>query len=196
MVMHAIEALRHTLPQASCAIVLSSDRVNFWHKLCRHHQFDSPAVVIGGDTRWQSVRNALDAAPADAELVAIHDGARPLPSSALILAAANALSEPAVQGAVPAVAVTDSLRMVTDSGSQPVDRSLLRAVQTPQVFRATLLQQAYQLPYQPSFTDDASVMEAAGFTAITLTPGSPDNIKITNPRDIAIAEAIMQLSAQ
>ena len=196
MVMHAINALRRSLPDASCAIVVAPDRVDYWHELCRQHRFNSPAVVVGGDTRWQSVKNALDAAPADAEVVAIHDGARPLPSAAVIQAVTDALTEPAVHGAVPAVAVTDSLRMVTYEGSKPVDRSLLRAVQTPQVFRAELLRQAYRLPYQPTFTDDASVMEAAGFTAIALTEGSPDNIKITNPRDIAIAEAIMQLSAQ
>ena len=194
--MHAINALRHALPEASCAIVLAADRVDFWRELCREHRFDSPAVIVGGDTRWQSVKNALDAAPADAEVVAIHDGARPLPSAAVIQAVTDALTEPTVHGAVPAVAVTDSLRMVTDEGSKPVDRSLLRAVQTPQVFRAELLRRAYQLPYQPTFTDDASVMEAAGFSAIILTSGSPDNLKITNPRDIAIAEAIMHLSAQ
>lgn len=194
--MHAINALRHALPEASCAIVLAADRVDFWRELCRQHRFDSPAVIVGGDTRWQSVKNALYAAPAEAEVVAIHDGARPLPSVAVIQAVTNALTEPTMHGAVPAVAVTDSLRMVTDGGSKPVDRSLLRAVQTPQVFRAELLRRAYQLPYQPTFTDDASVMEAAGFSAIALTSGSPDNLKITNPRDIAIAEAIMNLSAQ
>lgn len=194
--MHAINALRHALPEASCAIVLAADRVDFWRELCREHRFDSPAVIVGGDTRWQSVKNALDAAPAEAEVVAIHDGARPLPSATVIQAVTDALTEPTVHGAVPAVAVTDSLRMVTSEGSKPVDRSLLRAVQTPQVFRAELLRRAYQLPYQPTFTDDASVMEAAGFSAIALTPGSPDNLKITNPRDIAIAEAIMNLSAQ
>ena len=194
--MHAINALRHALPEASCAIVLAADRVDFWRELCRQHRFDSPAVIVGGDTRWQSVKNALDAAPAEAEVVAIHDGARPLPSAAVIQAVTDALTEPTVHGAVPAVAVTDSLRMVTDGVSKPVDRSLLRAVQTPQVFRAELLRRAYQLPYQPTFTDDASVMEAAGFSTIALTPGSPDNLKITNPRDIAIAEAIMNLSAK
>lgn len=194
--MHAINALRHALPEASCAIVLAADRVDFWRELCREHRFDSPAVIVGGDTRWQSVKNALDAAPAEAEVVAIHDGARPLPSVAVIQEVTDALTEPTVHGAVPAVAVTDSLRMVTAEGSKPVDRSLLRAVQTPQVFRAELLRRAYQLPYQPTFTDDASVMEAAGFSAIALTEGSPDNLKITNPRDIAIAEAIMNLSAQ
>lgn len=194
--MHAINALRHALPEASCAIVLAADRVDFWRELCHEHRFDSPAVIVGGDTRWQSVKNALDAAPAEAEVVAIHDGARPLPSAAVIQAVTDALTEPTVHGAVPAVAVTDSLRMVTSEGSKPVDRSLLRAVQTPQVFRAELLRRAYQLPYQPTFTDDASVMEAAGFSTIALTPGSPDNLKITNPRDIAIAEAIMNLSAK
>ncbi len=196
VVMHAIDALQRAIANASCAIVLAPDRVEYWYALCEQYHFTSPQVVIGGDTRWQSVKNALDVAPADADLIAIHDGARPLPSQEMILAVINAFNDPKVQGAVPAIAVTDSLRMICNEGSKPIDRSLLRAVQTPQAFRADLLRRAYQMPYQPTFTDDASVMEAAGFTSIALPQGSPDNIKITNPRDIAIAEAILHFSSK
>ncbi len=91
------------------------------------------------------------------------------------------------------VQVTDSLRELIDGGpaSRPVDRSKLRAVQTPQAFRADLLKQAYGLPYEASFTDDASVMAAAGYDRLVLTPGDPVNIKITHPLDIAIAETIL-----
>jgi len=99
-----------------------------------------------------------------------------------------------VSVARPAVAVSDSLRMLDDDGvnSHPVDRQRLRAVQTPQAFDATKLKQAYTLPYEPVFTDDASVMAAAGYTDITLVEGDPHNIKITLPDDLAIASLYLR----
>lgn len=97
-------------------------------------------------------------------------------------------------GAIPTVAVSDSLRMLDDDGvnSHPVDRQRLRAVQTPQAFDGMKLKQAYTLPYEPGFTDDASVMAAAGYTDITLVEGDPHNIKITLPDDLAIASLYLR----
>ena len=140
-----------------------------------------------GATRWESVRNALEAtADVPADVILVHDGARPLPSARLIRETAEACLEH--DGAIPVVAVTDSLRR---SDGSPANRAEFRAVQTPQAFRADLLREAYRLPYREEFTDDASVMSAAGFTDIALTPGDPDNIKITLPRDLKIAEIIL-----
>lgn len=145
-----------------------------------------PGAILAapGHSRWESVRNALDACSAEpADVILVHDGARPLPDPAMIRRVADACREH--QGAIPVVPVTDSLRRVDGT---PADRSQFRAVQTPQAFRADLLRRAYALPEQPDFTDDASVMSAAGFTDIALVDGDPRNLKITLPFDLRIAE--------
>lgn len=203
VVMHAIEAFRNHLPEARLILVVSEPMVELWEELCRRHGFESPQICLGGATRWESVRNALAMvwsgdAPGENELVAVHDGARPLVGAEVIAAAVDAVSDPAsgAPGAIPAVDVTDSLRRLRApgamEGSEAADRALYRAVQTPQVFRARVLADAYSRPWQPSFTDDASVVEAAGYGSPLLTPGSVTNIKITNPRDLAIAELLIQ----
>ena len=156
--------------------------------------FALPADGKGGATRWESVKNALAAIPADAApgaAVLIHDGARPLVDTPTIRRVCGAVIN--TDGAIPAIPVTDSLRRIGDDGvtSEPVDRADFRAVQTPQGFALWRLRQAYALPYEKSFTDDASVMAAAGFTNIVLVAGSPDNIKITNPRDLKIAGCLI-----
>ena len=179
VLLHAIGRFRRALPGATIAVVIDPA----WRHLL-------PAGVIAADpgqTRWQSVANALKAtAGTDADAILVHDGARPLVTPEVINGVVGALAEH--QGAIPVVAVTDSLRRTDGS---PADRSQFRAVQTPQAFRADLLRQAYELPFSESFTDDASVMTAAGFTDIALTPGDPCNIKITNPLDLQFAEVIL-----
>lgn len=153
--------------------------------------------VQGGDTRWASVKNALasigDEAPARSAVM-IHDGARPLVDGSIIRNVCGAILN--TDGAIPAVAVTDSLRQLEDDGvtSRPVDRSLFRAVQTPQAFALWRLREAYKLPYQDDFTDDASVMAAAGFTNVVLVPGKCNNIKITTPEDLKIARCLSDFS--
>jgi 2-C-methyl-D-erythritol 4-phosphate cytidylyltransferase len=123
----------------------------------------------------------------------VHDGARPLVDTRVIHDAVAAAARPGVDGAVPAVAVTDSVRLLNDDGSStPLVRQRLRAVQTPQAFPAQLLRKAYELPFSPEFTDDASVMSVFRPHAnIVLTEGSAENIKITHPADIALAEMII-----
>ncbi len=194
VVMHAIDALRNACPEAATTLALARSEFDRWDDLCKEYNFTSPTIAPGGTTRWESVKNSLATVGSDCRLVLIHDGARPLPSKEMIDAIFNAMDNKQTQGAVPAVAVTDSLRLMAEDGinSTPFDRSKLRAVQTPQAFRCDLLLKAYELPYQPEFTDDASVMEAAGYKNIVITPGEPTNLKITHPLDIAIAEAILK----
>ena len=189
VVMRAIDALRQAIPGLSDTIVLSAEEVDRWHNLCLQYSFRSPTVAHGGATRFHSVRNALAVAPADADVIMVHDGARPFPAHETIVQLIEAMRS-GDSGAIPAVAVTDSLRILLPNGaSAAVDRSKYRAVQTPQAFPANLLHQAYaQADDSVAFTDDASVMEAAGHR-ITLVEGTPSNIKITNPHDIARAEA-------
>ena len=193
VLMHCIEALRTATPGAGIILVLSQIHRDLWLDLCREHHFKTPTSVTGGATRWESVRNALVTLPEpDAgDIVTVHDGARPLVSPRLVHDVVSACRDHS--GAIPAIAVTDSIREVNaDGSSTTLDRSRLRAVQTPQAFRAVQLMEAYRLPYRDTFTDDASVMTAAGFTDIVLTNGDPSNIKITRPLDIAIAELYMR----
>lgn len=133
------------------------------------------------------MKNAIAALPTSIDIITVHDGARPAVTASLIDRVIAAVGN-GHHGSLPMTAVTDSIRQIDDDGTiRAVDRSRLRAVQTPQAFDAALLRQAYQLPYSPLFTDDASVMEAAGFTDIVETQGDPRNIKVTHPGDIDIA---------
>lgn len=197
VVMHTIDALRRAAPEACLKLVISADMSDFWHELCKRHNFISPTVVFGGATRWESVHNAVKSSDESADIVMVHDAVRPMVSKDIVERLTSALStDKDIDGAIPAVAVTDSLRSLESDGtSTSIDRSKMRAVQTPQAFRGELLRKAYDLPYRDSFTDDASVMEAAGFGNLILTEGSSSNIKITNPGDIAVAEVLMQLNA-
>lgn len=195
-VMRAIDNLRRALPDADYVIVLSASQIEHWNYLCNLHDFDSPRVAVGGDSRSQSVRNAMPFVSAgESDLVLVHDGARPFPSVAMVDELVAAFDDDAVEGALPVVPVTDSIRDVSGPLSVAVDRSKFRAVQTPQAFRAALLVEAYARGVDGVFTDDASVMEAAGYSNLVLVNGSPTNLKITNPADIAIAEAVLAFGA-
>lgn len=147
-------------------------------------------LICGGRSRLDSVKNGIMDIPSGKDvLIAVHDAARPLVSESVIR---EGWETAASEGtAVPAVSVTDSLRKLTPLGSEAVVRRDYVAVQTPQVFRSDLLKNAYDRPFQDSFTDDASVVEATGIE-ISLFKGEERNIKITNPLDIYIAEVLMR----
>lgn len=196
VVMHAIERFRETLPDSETVIVVSSEMVEFWQQLCRDYGFESPRIVTGGASRSESVRNGIEALSLKKGTVMVHDGARPLVDPQTILNVAEAM-EKGVDGALPVVPVTDTIREITEAGqSVTVDRGRYRAVQTPQAFDLEKLTEAYSLTTGTSFTDDAGAMEAAGYTDIRMVDGNVDNIKITNPRDIAIAEAILNFKTR
>ena len=163
-------------------VVLSADWVEYWRQLCRDKGFEvRHTVVEGGAERSDSVRRGL-AALGDAEVVLVQDGVRPFASRALIDRVVEAAARRGA--AVPAIEVTDTIRTV---GGQTVDRSELRAVQTPQGFSKALLEQAYQSEVRT--TDDAQAVEAAGGT-VELVEGERTNIKITTPFDLKIAQTI------
>ncbi len=185
VLMHTIESMREALPDSQIILVLNNGFVDYWTDLCREYSFESPMVVIGGETRWQSVKNAIDMIPASAEVITVHDGARPIIDRLMVDRLLKALDKDT--GAIPVLEVTDSLRQFYGDTSAPVDRSLYRAVQTPQVFHADKLMEAYSLPFDPTFTDDASVMAALGYD-VALVEGDTYNIKITHPLDIEIAQ--------
>jgi 2-C-methyl-D-erythritol 4-phosphate cytidylyltransferase len=167
----------------------------FWLELCAGNGFASPKIVYGGATRWESVRNAVMELQADDEaIVMVHDGARPLVSTAMIERLASQVAD--ADGVIPGVAVTDSLRAIDGNRSTAVDRSRFVAVQTPQTFPLGVLRSAYRRPYEPTMTDDASVVEAAGFTNLLIAEGEPTNIKVTNPADLALAQTLLKLQQQ
>ncbi len=150
-------------------------------------------MVSGGITRFHSVQNALEYVKSDG-IVAVHDGVRPLVGTDL-LARLFAAAE-AHEAVIPVVPVSESVRRVSGDQegemSEPVDRDGLVLVQTPQVFRADILKEAYRQPFRPSFTDDASVVEAAGHT-VKLVPGERLNIKVTTPDDLSLADSLVRL---
>lgn len=140
-------------------------------------------VVAGGATRSQSVRNGLLEVPADAEVVVVHDAARPVPAPEVWRRVLDAVAEGA-DAAIPVVPVTDTLREVAGG---TVDRSRFVTVQTPQAFRASALRDAHR--DAPEGTDDASLVEAIGGSVVAVE-GDPSNIKITNPVDLQVAELL------
>ena len=198
VVMWTIEAFRRAIPEADIKLVVSETMVSFWRELADRYDFMSPEVVVGGDSRFQSVKNALMAIDRDTvgegDMILVHDGARPLVSSQVIV---NVIEGTVRHGAVvPVVPLTDSIRkMNTDGSSEPVDRSAYRAVQTPQGFDASAIIKAYSCDAEPTFTDDASVAEAAGMT-VALVDGDYRNIKITNRGDLEIARVLMTLAGE
>lgn len=176
-------------------LVLPASQMDYWNELCREYDFAIPYFLAkGGKTRFHSVANGLALIPDDEEdaLVAVHDGVRPFVSTTVI----HSCYEKAVESGavVPVVEPVETLRELSAKedgmSSMTVGRSSYRLVQTPQVFRVDLLKRAYAQPYDTRFTDDASVVEALGHP-VSLVPGNRENIKITTPFDMKIAEAVL-----
>jgi 2-C-methyl-D-erythritol 4-phosphate cytidylyltransferase len=150
-------------------------------------------VVVGGASRQESVWNGIRALPA-VDLIAVHDAARPLASLDTLQTGIRLVTEGGYAGAVPAVPVVDTIKLVDDRGTveKTLDRSLLRAAQTPQVFRAETLLEAHagQIAQEMPATDDASLLEEQGERVITFL-GSPENLKVTSPFDLRVAELLL-----
>lgn len=173
-------------------VVMHPDYISYWKEL--HSSMPQPervphSVCAGGGSRAESVRFGLAAlTPEEGSLVAVHDAARPLVTPGMIARGWDAAE--ASGGAVPVVPVSDSLRHLEQGGSVAVRRSEYVAVQTPQVFRAGILTEANLQPLSPDFTDDASVVESAGFK-VAVFEGEVENMKVTNPSDFMIAELLL-----
>ena len=194
ILMRTIRAFEHALAGIDHEIVVTLPAGQFeqWQALCREHSFDVPhGLVMGGETRWHSVKNALDklGEPGDGDIIAVHDGVRPLTTAELIRRVLDTACR--TGAAIPVVVLNDSVRQLDGDVSRALDRSLLRAVQTPQAFDARLLLDAYGQPFDSTFTDDASVVERAGH-AVALVEGDPINLKITRPMDLALAEYLLK----
>lgn len=189
VVARTINTFSEALPGAEIIVVLPEQHIALWENLRARFDVARHVVVVGGKERFHSVLNGINALSDEVEYIAVHDGVRAMATKKLIIRAMLAAEE---HGAViPVVDVVDSYRRVDGVESYIVPRSELRIVQTPQVFRAQVLRDAYNQPFSPAFTDDASVVEAAG-GRIVLVDGERTNIKLTTPEDMAYAEWILQ----
>ncbi|MBR0256001.1 MAG: 2-C-methyl-D-erythritol 4-phosphate cytidylyltransferase [Bacteroidales bacterium] len=189
---HTIERFKAFDPKVDIILVLPEAQKGWWRDYCRQSGFlDRYTMVAGGITRFHSVQNALQYVTGDG-VVAVHDGVRPLLSDSLLQRLYEAAEDhPAV---IPAIPVVESVRRVDGETSVPVSRDGLVLVQTPQLFDARSLKEAYRQPFSPAFTDDASVYEAAG-GKVHIVPGDRINLKITTPDDMDYAAALLAISS-
>lgn len=186
----SINRIHEALPAAEIVVVLPNAHIELWKNIAARFEVASHKIASGGKERFHSVRNGLQAMSEEVEYIGIHDAVRPLVSKKLIIKLM--LEAEQNKAVIPVVAPPDSYRKVEGELSHIIDRSTLRIVQTPQVFQASVLRQAYEQEFSPTFTDDASVVEMAGHN-VTLVEGERENIKITTPVDMTIAEAIISM---
>lgn len=197
ILMHTIENFYHFDPKIKIVVVIPLNDIVYWEQLCQHYHFKIKHLrVFGGSSRFASVTNGLKAIKGAAH-IAVHDGVRPFVSHQTI---ERCFREAEISGtAIAVIDCVDSIREVDENGSSSVDRSLYKLVQTPQVFNAKLLRDAYKQPFSALFTDDASVVESYfaskkkySQNQISLVEGNRENIKITTQFDLKIAEAFLK----
>ena len=189
VLMHTLEAFYTYNPSIHLILVLPISQQSYWRELCIKYHFSLPHdIADGGETRFHSVKNGL--ALVDEGLVGVHDGVRPFVSREVIARCFdNAREKKAV---IPVIGVVETVRYMTSCGSKTVPRDNYKLVQTPQVFDVLLLKRAYEQAYVDGFTDDASVVEAMG-EQVFLVDGNRENIKITTPFDLKLAELLCSI---
>ncbi len=191
VLMRTIERFREYSPTLQIILVLPKAQQDYWQELCQEYHFNVEyQLADGGETRFHSVQHGLTLIPDDAEgVVGVHDGVRPFPSIDVIRNCYETAREK--KAVIPVIPVVETVRHLQGEVSITVPRNDYRLVQTPQCFDIQLLKAANRQPYNDGFTDDASVVEAFGFD-ITLVEGNRENIKITTPYDLKIAEVLVQ----
>ena len=189
VVARTINTFSEALPGAEIVVVLPEEHLAMWKNLAARFDVAVHKCVAGGKERFHSVKAGIDALSDNVTSIAVHDGVRALISKKLIIRATLAVEDN--EAVIPVINVVDSYRRVTADGSEIVPRSELRIVQTPQIFKSETLRRAYEQEFDPSFTDDASVVEATG-VSITLVEGEDSNIKLTTPEDMEWAEWFLQ----
>ena len=188
VLMRTIEAFYAYSPEIRIILVLPCNQQAYWNELCRKHGFSIPhQIADGGETRFHSVKNGLALVQAPG-LVGVHDGVRPFVSVEVIRRCYDLAEQH--KAVIPVVDVVETLRHLTEVGSETVSRNDYKLVQTPQVFDVELLKQAYEQEFTPFFTDDASVVEAMG-VPVHLAAGNRENIKITTPFDLKVGSALL-----
>jgi len=187
VLMLTLETFHRFDPGMKIILVLPREQQAYWKELCEKHHFEiSYLLADGGDTRFHSVKNGLSLADDDG-VIGIHDGVRPFVSQEVIACCFDTACTK--EAAIPVIDVVETVRKLNGEDSETVDRNNYKLVQTPQVFATSLLKRAYDQEYSSRFTDDASVVEAMGIK-VMLVPGNRENIKITTPFDLIIANAL------
>ena len=191
VIVHTLEKFRQFDPRMKIVVVVARAHQELWEQIARSYVIAGDiSLATGGASRFDSVKNGLDLINEEC-LVGIHDAVRPLVGKDTLERCYDAAE---IEGSgIPVLGMDDSIRMLDGQGSSlPMDRSRLKRVQTPQVFRSGQIKEAYQQAFNPGFTDDASVYETC-FGQLTLVEGNPENIKITTPMDLKLAELLMGL---
>lgn len=193
VLMYTIEQFLKYSPDINIIVVLPRNQQEFWNKLCEEHNFNIPHTIAdGGESRFESSKNGLSLIPDNEQgVVAFHDGVRPFVSIDVIERCFDAARDD--YAAIPVMPVTDTLRYVDRGHGHNVERNNFRSVQTPQVFDISLAKQAFDQPYRPSFTDDATVIESLG-CQVSMVEGNRENIKLTTPFDLQLAELLIHHS--
>lgn len=187
VLMHTINRFHSFDSSIDIIVALPVDQQDYWKELCSKYKFEIPHTIVdGGDTRFHSVKNGLDQVSGEG-VVAVHDGVRPFVYDEVLERCFSMAQEK--EAVVPVIDVFETIRHIADGMSNTVPRDEYKLVQTPQVFLISLLKKAYSQPYVPSFTDDASVVEAMGHK-VTLVEGNRENIKLTTPFDLKLAELL------
>jgi len=185
VLMHTLEAFHKCVLNPDIILVMNIHQQMYWKELCDTYNFNIPHLLIdGGKERFDSVKNGLDKITGEG-IVAVHDAVRPLVSAALILHTFQMAQQNG--NAIAAIQPVDSVRKKTvGNATEAINRDELFLIQTPQTFQISQLRKAYLQVFRNDFTDDASVVEKAGFN-INLLEGERSNIKITYPQDLELA---------
>lgn len=184
----SLEAFAAFDPTMTCIVVLPETQISYWKDLCEKYSCNVPHVVVsGGKERFDSVKNGLKAISAEG-FVAVHDGVRPLVTMEMLRDGFETAEK--FGSAIPYVDSVDSLRMIDGETSKILDRTKIKRIQTPQIFDVSQLKDVMDVVYRPEFTDEASVWELAG-KKLYFYKGSEQNIKITTPSDLKIAEVLL-----
>jgi len=193
VIIYSLEAFYKFDKSIHFIIALHSDYFSIWEKIIRNYPvFSGIKIVPGGESRFHSVLNAVNMIEGES-LIAIHDAVRPLVSRETI---SRCFKTAETDGcAIPCMEISESLREMTSKGTRPVNRDKFRTIQTPQIFRSDILKAAYRQKYRMNFTDDATVVEKAGYK-ITLVEGNRENIKITTKEDLFLAETLLSRNPQ
>jgi len=190
VLMHTMMKFYRYDPDFEIRLVLPAAQFDHWKKLCDKYKFTIPhSIFPGGETRFHSVKNSLQEIDENS-ITGIHDGVRPLVDNHTISRCYETAGRKG--NAIPVIGVSESLRKLENSANSIADRNQYRIVQTPQVFQSKILLKAYKTPYNPSFTDDASVVEHMGYS-INLVAGDPANIKITTKTDLLTADTLIRV---
>ena len=189
VLMHTINTFHSFDASLRLILVLPESQIDYWQSLCKKHHFNvKHTIAQGGATRFGSVKNGLAIVKTPA-LIGIHDGVRPFVSPDTLKRCYHHAQ--ALGNAIPVLDAFESIRQIEEGCSRALDRSTIKLVQTPQVFHSDILLPAYNQEYTPLFTDDASVVESYGKT-IHLVASNRENIKITTPFDLVLAEAFIK----